>query len=75
MPCMVFSESGSVKMLDKVVIVLLSFVVVLVSVKGDVEITEQPLSKIDIHSALIDLHDGAFVQAYPKVLGINVKFI
>ncbi|GJX91388.1 probable inactive purple acid phosphatase 27 [Tanacetum coccineum] len=59
------------KMLFKDVMFLFSFVVVLVSVKGDVEITEQPLSKIDIHSAVIDLHDGASIQAYPSVLGIN----
>nr|GFB64720.1 probable inactive purple acid phosphatase 27 [Tanacetum cinerariifolium] len=45
----------------------------ILSVKGDVEITEQPLSKIDIHSAVIDLHDGASIQAYPSVLGINIR--
>ncbi|GJX72534.1 RNA-directed DNA polymerase, eukaryota [Tanacetum coccineum] len=39
--------------------------------KGDVEITEQPLSKIDIHSVVIDLHDGASIQAYPSILSIH----
>nr|GFB71532.1 probable inactive purple acid phosphatase 27 [Tanacetum cinerariifolium] len=39
-------------------------------VKGDVEITEQPLLKIDIHSVVIDLDDGASIQAYPSVFGI-----
>nr|XP_043614817.1 probable inactive purple acid phosphatase 27 [Erigeron canadensis] len=38
---------------------------------GDQIITEQPLSKIAIHKAVFAFHDGASIQAYPKLLGLK----
>lgn len=63
------------KILNKVAIFLLTFFLVLASdylVKCDDEITEQPLSKIAIHRAVLALHDEAFIQAYPTILGLKV---
>lgn len=40
-------------------------------VKSDGQITEQPLSKIAIHSAVPAFHDGASIKAYPTLLGLK----
>lgn len=36
---------------------------------------EQPLSRISIHNAIFALHDLAYVEASPTVLGLRVNFV
>lgn len=60
------------KLFDTIAVFSLSIFLILSSpnfVKGDIEITEQPLSKIAIHSAVFALRDDASIKAYPTVLG------
>lgn len=64
------------KIFYRIAVFSLSIFVVLASanfVKGNIEITEQPLSKIAIHSAVFALRDDASIKAYPTVLGSKVK--
>ncbi|KAJ9568488.1 hypothetical protein OSB04_004454 [Centaurea solstitialis] len=54
----------------KKILKILLFFLVLVK-KSDGQITEQPLSKIAIHSAVPALHDGASIKANPTLLGLK----